>query len=327
MARPAKLNGYSIKEVAKIELELKTTNKIVRKLNVLEKEYLVFRSKYSKQIMDEKKKLKSELELGLVIDDAPVVTKKETTVIDVERDKKVIEQELQQLKEDNERLLESNRRASKAIKEIEDKSINAKNDYERRIATFKSKITELENRNIELVNEKQEIIRKADNKPNLEIQALKNELAQKNTMLQEHQNTINKAAETNKIIRAELEKQEAQNIDLVAENAELKKQLEHKEELYQNAKTEVEKLDDEVKIHIDALDIVKAHNVSLKTTLDEKDNEIQTLHVSIEGYQQEIQNMTSNAVPVTEDVGQLSMELAFYKDHAHKYYNQLKGAN
>lgn len=30
MARPAKLNGYSIKEVAKIELELKTTNKIVK---------------------------------------------------------------------------------------------------------------------------------------------------------------------------------------------------------------------------------------------------------------------------------------------------------
>lgn len=320
MARPAKLNGYSIKEVAKIELELNTRNKIVRKLNVLEKEYLVFRSKYSKQIMDEKKKLKSELELGLVIDDAPVVTKKETTVIDVERDKKVKEQELQQLKEDNERLLESNRKASKAIKEIEDKSINAKNEYERKIATFKSKITELENRNIELVNEKQEVIRKAENTPNLEIQALKNELAQKEKMLKEHQNTINKAAETNKIIRTELEKQEAQNIDLVAENGELKRKLNHKEELYQNAKNEVDRLDTTIKGN---QNMIK----ELSMTIDEKNEYIAECEEMIKGYQTEIFNLTKGAVEVPGDVGQLTLELAFYKDHAHKYYNELKGAN
>ncbi len=320
MARPAKLNGYSIKEVAKIELELKTTNKIVRKLNVLEKEYLVFRSKYSKQIMDEKKKLKSELELGLIIDDAPVVTKKETTVIDVERDKKVKEQELQQLKEDNERLLESNRKASKAIKEIEDKSINAKNDYERRIATFKSKITELENRNIELVNEKQEVIRKAENTPNLEVQALKNELVQKEKMLKEHQNTINKAGETNKIIRAELEKQEAQNVDLVTLNEELKRRLDHKEELYQNAKNEVDRLDTKIKAN-------QATINDLKINISEKNEYIAEVEEMINGYQKEIFNLTKGAVEVPGDVGQLTMELAFYKDHAHKYYNELKGAN
>ncbi len=320
MARPAKLNGYSIKEVAKIELELKTTNKIVRKLNVLEKEYLVFRSKYSKQIMDEKKKLKSELELGLVIDDAPVVTKKETTVIDVERDKKVKEQELQQLKEDNERLLESNRKASETIKEIEQKSLDAKNDYERRIATFKSKITELENSNVKLVNEKNEVIRKAENTPNLEVQALKNEIAQKEKMLKEHQNTINKAGETNKIIRAELEKQEAQNIDLVAENGELKRKLNHKEELYQNAKNEVDRLDTTIKGN---QNMIK----ELSMTIDEKNEYIAECEEMIKGYQTEIFNLTKGAVEVPDDTSQLTMELAFYKDHAHKYYNQLKGAN
>lgn len=320
MARPAKLNGYSIKEVAKIELELKTTNKIVRKLNVLEKEYLVFRSKYSKQIMDEKKKLKSELELGLVIDDAPVVTKKETTVIDVERDKKVKEQELQQLKEDNERLLESNRKASKAIKEIEDKSLNDKNDYERRIATFKSKITELENRNIELVNEKQEVIRKAENTPKLEIQALKNELAQKEKMLKEHQNTINKAAETNKIIRTELEKQETQNVDLVAENGEVKRQLELKDEMYQNAMNEVDRLNTTIKGNQNMI-------TNLTINIDEKNEYIAECEEMIKGYQTEIFNLTKGAVEVPGDIGQLTMELAFYKDHAHKYYNELKGAN
>lgn len=316
MARPAKLNGYSIKEVAKIELELKTTNKIVRKLNVLEKEYLVFRSKYSKQIMDEKKKLKSELELGLVIDDAPVVTKKETTVIDVERDKKVKEQELQQLKEDNERLLESNRKASKKIKEIEQKS----DDFERRTATFKSKITELENRNIELVNEKQEVIRKAENTPNLEVQALKNELAQKEKMLKEHQNTINKAAETNKIIRTELEKQEAQNVDLVAENTEVNNQRDHYKKLHQNAIDEVNKLDKELKL-------AEEKTALYKSNANDLEKELAEAYKKIEGYQEEIHNMSTNAIPVSNDVGQLTMELAFYKDHAHKYYNELKGAN
>lgn len=321
MARPAKLNGYSIKEVAKIELELKTTNKIVRRLNVLEKEYLVFRSKYSKQIMDEKKKLKSELELGIVIDaDAPIVAKKEQNIIDVERDKKVKEQELQQLKEDNERLLESNRKASEAIKEIEQKSLNAKNEYERKIATFKSKITELENRNIELVNEKQEVIRKAENKPNLEIQALKNELAQKEKMLKEHQNTINKAGETNKIIRTELEKQEAQNVELVAENSEVKRQLELKDEMYRNAMNEVDRLNTTIKGNQNII-------TNLNINIDEKNEYIAECEEMIKGYQTEIFNLTKGAVEVPGDTAQLTMELAFYKDHAHKYYNQLKGAN
>ncbi|RXK19072.1 hypothetical protein [Macrococcus sp. DPC7161] len=87
MARPAKLNGYSIKEVARIEVDLKSNHKIVRKLNVLETEYLKFRGKYSKQLNDEQKKYINEKELGLIIDDEPVIKTKTKVVKDGELEK------------------------------------------------------------------------------------------------------------------------------------------------------------------------------------------------------------------------------------------------
>ena len=150
------------------------------------------------------------------------------------------------------------------------------------------------------------------------------------TKLENYQTTINKAAETNKIIRAELEKQEAQNVELVAENGEVKRQLELKDEMYQNAMNEVKRLDEknlniskveeDNKVTNQALTLVKLRNTKLEEQIEE-------LNKQIEGYQEEIHNMTTNAVPVSADIGQLSMELAFYKEHAIQYYNQLKGAN
>lgn len=282
MAKNSPLEKYTVKQVDEIIRKSRNIKDAAKKMGISAQELYMYRSRNMKEF----NRIKAEREQGLIMDEETIeeTIKKEPIVIDVEKQKADMQDQINE----NQKLKES-------LKEVEQKQLDAKDEYDRKIASYKSKITELENRNIELVNEKQETIRKADNKPNLEIQALKNELAQKNTMLQEHQNTINKAAETNKIIRAELEKQEAQNIDLVAENGEVKRQLKLKDEMYQNAMNEVKRLDEKnkniTKIEEDnkvtnqALTLVKMRNTKLEEQIEE-------LHKQIEGYQEEIHNMT-----------------------------------